>query len=544
MVDITHLRQELIAFLRNNIVAQGVEFDQDKPLRSVGIDSLSMVEILLFVERRFGIWIPDSHLTRSNLETVSSLANCVYQLLPREADKLSEPECRVSSRRTDTAYLPLTESDYFVLALDRQMRSIGLPGNICRLVLQLDGHLDLKVLREALNNCCSVNWLANKRVKRWLPFTVPLWFSTMSNGRLLIAEHRAKEPRPHLAGVADSSINHRLNPFKEAGIAFDLIHYPDRTTDLVLSWHHVLTGAHGAELLLEQISNPGVKTALVDNEMSQNNEFWNTPGSARKKLVRRLMFARQSRLFIDKIHRQPLAAITSGSRREYTEGHSYRPVYFSEPESRTIEANCDLQGASFYKSLFVLAAVIRALHALWVARGKKGGAYVVTVPQDLRKRGAAGPIFSNHVSFLFYRIEPEDLVSIKTLVASLKQQMTGQLRSKFPAAFSTAMGLFRRLPLRLYARIVGGDPTREWPHFYFSDIGDSLQNVREFLGVPIESLCHLAPVAIPPGIAVISGRFRNRLNIVLSCVTGCLTEQEMELFEKTIRAELLSADLF
>ncbi len=232
MGDITTVRQELIDFLRNNIVAQGVEFDQDKQLRNVGIDSLSMVEILLFVERRFGIWIPDSHLTRSNLATVSSLANCVYQLLSQKVDNRSEQKCQVSLHRKDNHYLPLTESDCFVLALDRQMRSVGLPGNICRLVLRLDGHLALKALREAVHNCCSVNWLADKRIKRWLPFTIPYWFSTLSNDELIIAEHQTNEPRSCLGSVDNSSVNHRLNPFKEAGIAFDLIHHPDKRPTL------------------------------------------------------------------------------------------------------------------------------------------------------------------------------------------------------------------------------------------------------------------------------------------------------------------------
>jgi acyl carrier protein len=542
VVDVVTVRQELVDFLRNNIVAQGVEFDQDKPLRSVGIDSLSLVEVLLFVERRFGIWIPDSHLTRSNLETVSSLADCVHQLLSQKSDHFSELKNQLSLHETNTDQLPLTESDYFVLALDRQMRSNGLPGNICRLVLRLDGHLALKTLREAAHNCPSVNWLAGKRIKRRLPFTVPSWFSALSNGELLIAEHQANEPGPCPVSIANSSVNHKLNPSKEACIAFDLIQYPDRTTDLVLSWHHVLMGARGAELLLDLISNPEARTALLDNEFSQNQELQRAPGSARQKLFRRLVFARQSRLFIDNIHRQPLATIVPESRRKCLDGHSYRSVYFSEPESRTIEANCEQQGGSFYKSLFVLAAVIRALHAIRAVQCKNGGAYVVTVPQNMRKRGVAGPIFSNHLTFLFYRIEPENLESTKTLVACLKQQMTGQLRSKFPAAFSTLMGLFRRLPLSLYAKIVGGSPVREWPHFYFSDMGECLQDVREFLGIPITGLYHLAPVAIPPGIAVICGRYRDQLNIVLTCVTGCLTEQEMALFENTIRAELLRAD--
>ena len=81
MPDITEIREELTAFLCGNILAKGVEFDENVRLSSVGIDSLSLVEILLFIERRFGVSLPDSHLTRSNLETVSALAECIDRLL-------------------------------------------------------------------------------------------------------------------------------------------------------------------------------------------------------------------------------------------------------------------------------------------------------------------------------------------------------------------------------------------------------------------------------------------------------------------------------
>ncbi len=90
MTDVTTIRHELIEFLRNNIIAEGIEFDHRRKLSSLGIDSLSLVEILLFVERRFGVRIPDSHLTRSNLQTVSALADCVHGLLSEEADRCSE----------------------------------------------------------------------------------------------------------------------------------------------------------------------------------------------------------------------------------------------------------------------------------------------------------------------------------------------------------------------------------------------------------------------------------------------------------------------
>ena len=426
-----------------------------------------------------------------------------------------------------------------MLALDHQMRAAGLGGNICRLVLRLEGKLEMETLREALGQCESLNLLADKRIRRRIPFTLPYWFSHGSNGAVGITEYKADVPRSDGVGICNSLINHALNPFRSTPIAFGLIHYPDNNTDLVLSWHHVLADARGAELLLAQISNPDSSIVLFDRASSRSDELLQSADTARPGFVRKLMFARRSLFFIDEIHRDPMASFAPVARTRPTNGHSYRPIHFSQSETEAIEANCEQQGAGFYRSLFVLAAVIRALHAVRVARGETQGAYVVPVPQDLRRRGMAGPVLSNHVAFLFYRVEPENLVTTRTLVASLKEQMTEQLRSEFPSAFTAVMGLFRHVPLSLYSRVLLRPSRKKMATLFFSDTGDSLQNVENFLGLPIASLYHLAPVAIPPGVAVISQRFRNRLCIVLSCVTGCLTDREQELFQKTVRAELL-----
>lgn len=75
------IEQELLDFLRKHLLAKVIEFDIDTELSSVGIDSLSIVEILLFIERRFGVMIPDEQLDRQTLLSVLTIAQCVYSIL-------------------------------------------------------------------------------------------------------------------------------------------------------------------------------------------------------------------------------------------------------------------------------------------------------------------------------------------------------------------------------------------------------------------------------------------------------------------------------
>jgi acyl carrier protein len=79
---------KLCEFARTNFVAEGVEFDEHSPLSQAGIDSFALVELVLFCERVLGVRVPDSHLTPTNLASMSSLANCISELA-RNAPKNS-----------------------------------------------------------------------------------------------------------------------------------------------------------------------------------------------------------------------------------------------------------------------------------------------------------------------------------------------------------------------------------------------------------------------------------------------------------------------
>jgi len=72
--------EAICRFLRDDILAEGVAFDAATPLARLGVDSLAIVELLLFVERRFGVTVPEARLTRAVLGSAESLARCVCEL--------------------------------------------------------------------------------------------------------------------------------------------------------------------------------------------------------------------------------------------------------------------------------------------------------------------------------------------------------------------------------------------------------------------------------------------------------------------------------
>lgn len=75
--------EQLCQFARANLVVGGREFDEHSPLAEAGIDSFSLVELLVYSERAFGISVPEALLTHTNLQTLSALGCCIAELAER-----------------------------------------------------------------------------------------------------------------------------------------------------------------------------------------------------------------------------------------------------------------------------------------------------------------------------------------------------------------------------------------------------------------------------------------------------------------------------
>lgn len=73
------LEQELMQFLKNNILAEDVNLQPESNLSQIGIDSFSIVEIILFVERKFGISIPEHQLLPEHFQSVEAITTLLLK---------------------------------------------------------------------------------------------------------------------------------------------------------------------------------------------------------------------------------------------------------------------------------------------------------------------------------------------------------------------------------------------------------------------------------------------------------------------------------
>lgn len=83
---VTELTLEAIAdplceFLRENVLADGVNITPETTLAHIGVDSFSLMELVLFIERRFGLELPAEALIPDNIVSVKTLSAYCLSLL-------------------------------------------------------------------------------------------------------------------------------------------------------------------------------------------------------------------------------------------------------------------------------------------------------------------------------------------------------------------------------------------------------------------------------------------------------------------------------
>ena len=71
---------DLKGFIGENILSGNVSIDADTVLKDIGVDSFSIVEIVLFVERKFGKLIPDDKMVPETFQTVRKLAEVIKKI--------------------------------------------------------------------------------------------------------------------------------------------------------------------------------------------------------------------------------------------------------------------------------------------------------------------------------------------------------------------------------------------------------------------------------------------------------------------------------
>ena len=66
----------LIDFVKSEVVDESIEISADSTLKSAGVDSFSVIELVLFLEHKYGISLKEKDMLPENFVSIKSLAKC------------------------------------------------------------------------------------------------------------------------------------------------------------------------------------------------------------------------------------------------------------------------------------------------------------------------------------------------------------------------------------------------------------------------------------------------------------------------------------
>ncbi len=81
MNEPTTIEACLLEFLSKGVFSEEIRVTVDTDLVENGFDSLSLVSLLVFIERTYGLWIPQNEINETNLKNIGAMAAMVLRRL-------------------------------------------------------------------------------------------------------------------------------------------------------------------------------------------------------------------------------------------------------------------------------------------------------------------------------------------------------------------------------------------------------------------------------------------------------------------------------
>lgn len=413
--------------------------------------------------------------------------------------------------------LCFNEIDYFMLAMDDLHREMTGRGNICCLALELDSTPEAALceLRRMVERSFAVRWLTTLRLDSSGAFGGACW-SELRTDSAEVLELEGNRPLSDIVSSID--LDPRIDPPFRVALVRSI-----RPVALFF-WHHSILDAHGAEALVARFC-----------EGSHTEEKARAPATV--PLLQKISRAREAKRWLFSCAREPLAPPLAPFERR--KGAVHTVVRFDPEETRRIDDRCKRLGMELFKSSVLLAACAAAFRDLYELRGIDPGAFLVPVPHDTRRSVKSATALSNQLSFLFYRIESTDLVSIERAARAILDQAQEMVGRELGSACPAMLGLFSRLPFPLYRRLVLSPSKGQLASFCFSDTGDSLSRLRSLGDLRVADARHFPPNFYPPGSSFVCSRRDGELTIVIVTASGIFEDSELSLLADRSRAYLL-----
>lgn len=435
-------------------------------------------------------------------------------------------------RPFDTKSLPatvrLTGSDCFHLVLDKHAANHLAGGNVTHIAFYFSNLPDLTRIKKVLKDSPVIYWLSNIQLEKGrFFFNTPCWRFADAGNELAITEHR------HLLHneIPDAILQRDMPLQGNCFLACDVIYYPDNQYALVLSWNHILMDGKGIGMLVQHLNES------YEGEASQPLSACFPTAEEKVSAYRYIRNMYKVKKFVMDSSAPPIVSV-AGKKSASTTPFKNRIVHFTAAEMAGINENAFQSGARFGPNLFYLSCCAHAVNTVNKQRTNEG-VFWIPVPYDGRLRGSFGPIISNKVAYLFYRVPKAAFAGIKHTVACMAGQMTDQIKNKMPQKYSMLLDMMRHLPLSLYYYWVNKRGAGSFASFIYSFTGDNFNEVHTLFGQPVTNLVIYPSPTFPPGLTFFFLKHKEALNINMVYSPDILNNFEIDSIEQQLRNLLL-----
>ena len=434
-------------------------------------------------------------------------------------------------RSFDTARLPnkviLSGADCFHLVLDKHAKKHGAGGNVMRKVFYFNTSLSFEKINDILKNSPVIYWLCNIKLSEGSLLKLPCWKFTDSGNIINFQQHVSQIENDIPGEILTRDITIESDRFIEA----DLVHYPSGACAFVLSWNHIVMDAKGTTLLFEHLNH-------LSGNISRDTTGMFPAVEKKTNIVTYIRNMYKVKKFVQTSARKPVSSVADKNLKT-TEGITATSILaFNEAETSKINENAFKTGSRFGPTLYLIACCSQVIHLLNKKKNKAGDLWL-PVPYDGRLRGATGPLISNRVSLIFYRIPQDQLDSVTQTVKCLSAQMTEQIKDGIPRRYNLFLDMMRHIPLWLYYFLVSHTGKGVFASFLYTSTGDNFNDLRSLFGEQIRSINMIPALTFPPGLTFVFLKHDNELNLNIAYSPDVINNNDLHLIEQKLKEILL-----
>lgn len=400
----------------------------------------------------------------------------------------------------------LSGSDYFHLLIDRKMLRAGLAGNISRIHFELDELADLSQISEQLRKNKHLIYANSLRYQLCWPL-LPVWRQT-DNPKECVSVSENITDLDFESTVTNRKVEN------DSGLVFvDLCQLDDDSKHVVISMHHSLFDYQGMMNFVRALNNDfdgplfPTPTKISGFKLLQDFHYMTV-----------YMLSCHAWKLGSLLPKKPLKKATV----------AYKELEYNAEEAKAIDTNAWHAGSRIGTSGYLIASTAISVHKTLLARGEKPPYLFFSIPHNQRKLGTVGHLYSNQLSFLFFRLSVNDLTSTENAVNSINFQLKQQIKNRIVERYANLLSSMRFVPMFLYEKMVNLASKGRLASFGFSDLGIEQLNFDQWLGAKVKTVKRYPPVPIPPGISVATTKLDDGRKIVIAYGKEILSESEVE----------------